>query len=301
MNPAKFIKYRFTKEQIEKLLLIKWWDWNDNKINKNSHLLCDDQIDKFIETHIQNISSIYGVYFICCIGDYKNIVKEQMECVVSSGLFEKVRTIFVFICQYNEEVMDILQEYISKLHIISTPSNLYEKFAINNFRSYLPDDNPYYLFYFHSKAVTNSLNNINHIIRKNLNYFILQKHNLCLYWLEKSYDAVGTQLTKYPHLHFSGNFWWASSNHLQKINPTINDDYYAPEMYICSNPDGRYISLCQNTNTNNWGFNENVGTNNFFNKQHFLTLTDKEILTQSTSTPINNPELEHFCLKYKNN
>ncbi len=47
-NPAKFIKYRFTKEQIEKLLQIKWWFWEDSKINTFSPLLCSDNIDNFI-------------------------------------------------------------------------------------------------------------------------------------------------------------------------------------------------------------------------------------------------------------
>jgi len=47
-NPAKLIKYRFTKEQIEKLLEIKWWDWDDDKINRLSPLLCNENIDEFI-------------------------------------------------------------------------------------------------------------------------------------------------------------------------------------------------------------------------------------------------------------
>ena len=50
-NPAKFIKYRFTKEQIEKLLKIKWWDWDDEKINNNIKLLCEHNIDEFIKIH----------------------------------------------------------------------------------------------------------------------------------------------------------------------------------------------------------------------------------------------------------
>lgn len=47
-NPAKLIKYRFTKEQIEKLLEIKWWDWDDEKINRFSTILCSNDIDNFI-------------------------------------------------------------------------------------------------------------------------------------------------------------------------------------------------------------------------------------------------------------
>lgn len=47
-NPCKFIKYRFTEEQRNKLLQIKWWDWEDSKINDYTPLLCDDNIDRFI-------------------------------------------------------------------------------------------------------------------------------------------------------------------------------------------------------------------------------------------------------------
>ena len=48
-NPAKIIKYRFTSEQIEKLLEIKWWDWDEEKINNFLPLLCNKNIDEFIK------------------------------------------------------------------------------------------------------------------------------------------------------------------------------------------------------------------------------------------------------------
>ena len=47
-NPAKTIKHRFTKEQINALMQIKWWNWEDSKINEYSDLLCSDNIDTFI-------------------------------------------------------------------------------------------------------------------------------------------------------------------------------------------------------------------------------------------------------------
>ena len=65
--------------------------------------------------------------------------------------------------------------------------------------------------------------------------------------LEK-YDAVGCSLTKLPTLHFSGNFWWSKSEHLNKLPMTIGNGYLDPEMYICSHPNSKYISLSQTTN-----------------------------------------------------
>lgn len=47
-NPAKLIRYRFTKEQIEKLLKIKWWDLPENQINAIVPLLCSNNIEEFI-------------------------------------------------------------------------------------------------------------------------------------------------------------------------------------------------------------------------------------------------------------
>jgi acetyltransferase-like isoleucine patch superfamily enzyme len=48
-NPARLIKLRFTPQQIKSLLEIKWWDWPDEKINEFAPLLCNPNIDTFIQ------------------------------------------------------------------------------------------------------------------------------------------------------------------------------------------------------------------------------------------------------------
>lgn len=48
-NPAREIRKRFTKEQINKLLKIKWWEWDDTQIEEVIPLLLNNNIDKFIE------------------------------------------------------------------------------------------------------------------------------------------------------------------------------------------------------------------------------------------------------------
>ena len=47
-NPAKLIKYRFSKEIIETLLQIQWWNWDDSKINIVLPLLCSNSIDEVL-------------------------------------------------------------------------------------------------------------------------------------------------------------------------------------------------------------------------------------------------------------
>nr|WP_262488624.1 CatB-related O-acetyltransferase [Flavobacterium degerlachei] len=48
-NPVKEIKKRFSNETIEKLLELKWWDWNIEKITNHIKDLTDNNINKLIE------------------------------------------------------------------------------------------------------------------------------------------------------------------------------------------------------------------------------------------------------------
>ncbi len=48
-NPAKKIRKRFSEDIIAKLLKLKWWNWNIDKITKNIQNLTDNKIEKLIE------------------------------------------------------------------------------------------------------------------------------------------------------------------------------------------------------------------------------------------------------------
>jgi len=50
-NPIKILRYRFTPEQIEKLLEIKWWNWSEEKIKRNYELFGD--IEKFVTANFK--------------------------------------------------------------------------------------------------------------------------------------------------------------------------------------------------------------------------------------------------------
>lgn len=54
-SPAEHKKWRHPFGKISKLLLIKWWEWEPEKVLENAHLLNGEEsdIDKFIELHFK--------------------------------------------------------------------------------------------------------------------------------------------------------------------------------------------------------------------------------------------------------
>lgn len=52
-NPGRIVKYRFTEEQIENLLKISWWDWDEPKIRENAMLMWSSNIDQFISKYLK--------------------------------------------------------------------------------------------------------------------------------------------------------------------------------------------------------------------------------------------------------
>ena len=49
--PGLIKKWRFNQEQIERLLQIKWWDWPQERILANAHLLLSENIEAFLEAN----------------------------------------------------------------------------------------------------------------------------------------------------------------------------------------------------------------------------------------------------------
>lgn len=196
------------------------------------------------------MKNIYGVYFICCIKHYLDIVKEQLS-ILNKGLLYKTTKLIIFITNYNETECVELDELLNneKFILIKSPENLYEKYAINNYKKYIHEieENDYYLYYFHTKGLKDKNDPLLNEIEKRriiLNYYTLYMFNINIELLEE-HDAIGINLHLYPKKHFSGNFWWSKISYLNSLD-NINDKYLSPEMYILNNNNCKYISLDNN-------------------------------------------------------
>jgi chloramphenicol O-acetyltransferase type B len=53
-NPGRLVKKRFNDDIINKLLKIKWWEWDDDKIKENIPLIMSKNIEEFINKFFTN-------------------------------------------------------------------------------------------------------------------------------------------------------------------------------------------------------------------------------------------------------
>ena len=49
--PARVLRYRFKNEEILELNKVKWWNWESEKILKNTDLLSSMNLEKFLLKH----------------------------------------------------------------------------------------------------------------------------------------------------------------------------------------------------------------------------------------------------------
>ena len=219
---------------------------------------------------------ILGVYHIGCIGRYLHIVRKQLEMLYTSGLYNRMKKLIIFISNYNENdsrLKTILELYDPKRKFVLQVSkdNLMEKFAINEFRKYIQDES--YVFYFHSKGVSHSSKEMNyHNWRKILDHYTIKQWELNLKLLLKNH-AVGCFLTKYPTYHFSGNFWWARTEYVMKLPPKCGDAYLSPEMWIGTNYDSDTFVSFTNDEKYNYKYHREIN-----NKNKILQNITKEVL-----------------------
>jgi hypothetical protein len=50
-NPAREIKRRFTDEQVDRLLRVRWWDWPDEQVFAAVPLLSSGDIETFLDRY----------------------------------------------------------------------------------------------------------------------------------------------------------------------------------------------------------------------------------------------------------
>jgi len=252
-----------------------------------NHEIIKQNIINKTKVKYSNERTIFGVYFIRCTGNYLNIINDQIQKLINSELYNNTETILCFVSMKTKECLELLAKY-DKIKIISTQENFYEDFALTNYKKYLPNTNKYYIYYFHTKGVSKDEKCI-HDWRKMCDYFTINKWRLNVELLNY-YDCVGVNLKNYPKKHYSGNFWWSKSEHLDKlknINTRIKGQL-SSEMYVLSYMKTNCVSLYQSYVTHG---------NTEHNESNYNKKSDEEIINNICIIPYYNDGDKH-CISF---
>lgn len=217
----------------------------------------------------KDIPPIYGVYHIFCAHGWQNLVKEQMESLKSSGLWDVTKKLFVSCIISEDSDMEELRSIIDsdeKWEFISVEKNKKKfEFPALNFIQDLCRNHNGLVYYFHTKGISllSTGNNSGGYQkfrrnvtawRKMMEYFVFDKWQVAVNVLMNGYDTYGASKMDPPYTlrsHYSGNFWWARSEYLTHL-PVLDEEKrknrFNAEMWILSGQ-GHFFSTFDNNAT----------------------------------------------------
>jgi hypothetical protein len=178
--------------------------------------------------------AIYIFYHIFCNENTFDILKDQTNKIIFSGLYTTVDKIYCFLTgehKYIYTCRDYIYTLGNKFIIAAEGINdsTYERFTLLKIREYIKSGDKF--LYIHTKGCTKPHSTQVYYWRTYMEYFLMTLHKQCIEDLN-NYDIAGIILRRNPRLHFSGNFWWATANYYLKLPHHIDDDYLSPEFYI---------------------------------------------------------------------
>lgn len=180
--------------------------------------------------NIANYKKTTCIYFISTIQFSEYRFVNQINELIASGLYDACDQMLCFVSGNNDAILSRLRA-LSKVQIIQTSSHEMEKHCLNNYKQYVNLET-HNVVYFHTKGASHDIHNecINDWC-KICNHFTIQLWKLNMILL-KYFSCIGINLMSYPVPHFSGNFWWATGEHLSHLKEPIGDKYLDPEMYL---------------------------------------------------------------------
>lgn len=213
------------------------------------------RVKNYYESKIKDKSErkIMGFYHVCMINNFEQIVKEQVAELVASGLYkssEKINVVLAGDMDNAKKVRMILAKY-NKFVIADVVSiKAYEFPTINLLKKHSNTDQKFFYYYIHTKGVSFPQHKGGKHWRDYMMYYNVTKWNECVEKLKEGYETCGCKLyehTKGFPKHYSGNFWWAKSEYIQRCPPVEgldHSDRFQAEFWLCkASPNS--ATLCQ--------------------------------------------------------
>jgi len=167
-----------------------------------------------------------GFFHIATIGAYQSVVDELMDCVMGSGLIDRLEALRCCVCG-NHEVHLPKHPKIRPEHLKADVSK-FEFPTLQMLEAHARENPGEAVLYFHTKGVSKPDNPCISDWRRYMAYFALEQWQEPLGALETA-DTAGVDWVVFHidrmrctsdsityfgrDLHYSGNFWWANTDY----------------------------------------------------------------------------------------
>ena len=158
------------------------------------------------------------------IEDSLLIFNHQFSLLLQTGLLYSADKIYLCVngdISKFDKVQELANQY-NNVELVHTCNSIeyYEYPTLKFLKDIVDNDVDCYVLYFHVKGASKNYSKTIQYWRFLLEYYNIVKYKTCIELLDKGYDTAGIlysegMISQWPH--YSGNFWWATSNHIKKL------------------------------------------------------------------------------------
>jgi hypothetical protein len=179
------------------------------------------------------------VFYHLCPGNQLNIIDEQVNDLIVSGLYDKSEAIF-YGCNckncdlYSEKYFEKYPKFKKLNGAICPNEKTYENMTLNYMLKFSKENPKFYGLYLHSKG-TSSVSKAQHDWRKFMMYFLVRNYKICIDILNRNFYTCGLNYISILFKHYSGNFFWFDSTYLKNLDYIENTkDRMSAEKWLLS-------------------------------------------------------------------
>lgn len=139
------------------------------------------------------------------------IVNDQLRTLRESGALDLLHTVFYVLLGPGSAAAELAGEKMRRLAAIEDAGEIATLSRLWGFCNSHPNAK---VLYFHNKGSLRPSPENTHF-RTHLDCFTLNPH--CISALDQGFDTCGARVSPIPHIHYPGNFWWATCRHVSQL------------------------------------------------------------------------------------
>lgn len=158
-----------------------------------------------------------NIFYHAYVAGTNEIFLEQMSLIEKSGILEQTSNFYVNLWT---DVRDLEIPLQDKIILKVFDNKLKDEHETIKLLYDVVKDTDSYVLYFHTKGGSDPSCEWRKLSRSQMSHQCVTLWKSAIETL-KSYDTYGIRLRERPEIHYSGNFWWATSDYIKRLNRPV--------------------------------------------------------------------------------